>query len=298
MTYQQIYCWPHNSDGDALAREFFDKAKAGIDDLRLPEDAAFCLVRHTFTLGSEVRQRQIVVVLVQTLNRLWAFVEQHQDLATLGLDVFRELVDKAMVPYTAEMKEKIDRYFVRCGCPEHQTENIELGEDYATVDNLAARIIEPWRSHHGLFVSMATVDNLAARIIFPQVLALGEASWTVIDGPVVKRIRSQEFRARSMEEVKATAAATIPANRLLDVRKKQLPRETFVEAQGSSAALAIAAAKALVPAGSYDIGIGEITQKGRTWLLGSSPFKVRVAFRSPAVATARFYEVILEPRAT
>jgi hypothetical protein len=97
----RAFLWPNYSDGDQLAREFFDKAKKGVALLGLPYESAICLCSQ----GG----KSFVLALVQCPES-----------------------DKS------NMHEALKDYLlVKCGCPKWQiNEGPYLGEE-ATVDNIA-----------------------------------------------------------------------------------------------------------------------------------------------------------------
>jgi len=117
MEFLVVYCWPNFPNRAELAKEFFDKAKAGIENLKLENNCAFCLFSNTGTYWGEPYTHEMVLVLVES---------------------------DTPIDDTRKVGKQLDAYFKSCGCPKEQSiELVSLGPGKTTVDNLAERMKRP-----------------------------------------------------------------------------------------------------------------------------------------------------------
>jgi hypothetical protein len=114
MEYLVAYCWPNYPNRAELAKRFFDKAKAGIENLELESNCAFCLFSTTGTYWGEPYTHEMVLVLVES---------------------------DTSVDDTETVYQKLAAYFERCGCPKEQLiDPVSLGAGKTTVENLVERM--------------------------------------------------------------------------------------------------------------------------------------------------------------
>lgn len=108
------YCWPNFDNRAELAKEFYDKAKAGIENLELENNCAFCLFSTTGTYWGEPYTHEMVLVLVES---------------------------DTPIDDTGKVGEQLRAYFESCGCPKEQLiDLVSLGPGKTTVDDLAKRM--------------------------------------------------------------------------------------------------------------------------------------------------------------
>ena len=111
--YCRAFCWPNYSNGDELARDFFEKAKKNSPALRLPCDAVICLFRE---------------------HADWnAFV-------IVAADFYFSVVGDR-----DDLHNKVSRFLEASGCPQHQESSFPrlfpvVDRDFAP--HLSARGIE------------------------------------------------------------------------------------------------------------------------------------------------------------
>lgn len=137
MEYLNAYIWPNYANRNELARDFFERAKAGIDALNLDNNCAFCLCYRSSPSDT------FIVILVESSTPK----------------------DDSVIIY-----KRLMPYFHACGCPHYQ-ESVTLSMGLGTtVDNLAERM-----AHNGYTIIegpvIKRVDTPSSRLAeFVQML--------------------------------------------------------------------------------------------------------------------------------
>jgi hypothetical protein len=143
----------------------------------------------------------------------------------------------------------------------------------------------PTYGESAFFGEGVSVGNLKQRI-----LSWPHEQFEIIQGPIVRRNRSQTFLGVSVEAAKATAQSAIPSDSNLILEVISDVQEKAIEGEGKSEDEAIETAKSQVPSHAFDIKVERITQEGFLGILGKH-VKVQIAYKTQAAVQAKYYEV-------
>ena len=274
MSNFTLFCWPNYKNRDELAKEHFEKAKEGINNLILDEDVAFCLgYNASYDTGSYV-------------------------LYLVG--AYRGGINDSKVG------NALDEFFKSVGVQTiRNSESPDIGRDLTTVDNFANRLAQ-----HGIRVVWGPVIKRIKSQTFPGKSV--DAAKATAEAAILSENDIQLEVVRDVQE-KTTEGKGKSASEAIDAAKAQVPpdafdigdgriihegKENIVEVQADLEVEAGTLWKKSMPEGAQLLTL-ECTLEPKKGFMGIGrkrgiwkckwliPFKAQVDYKMPAVVQAR-----------